>query len=128
MISFRNYRSLRLAGYDRSRSSYLQDTSAPERKLQTKAPLKIEGFLIEGVKRGITSGAFSKGTLEQMEWPYIERLLTKYHGAKIGFDIFRKSKFPWIINPVAWRTRIQRNAYQAALKRLHETGIARAVN
>jgi hypothetical protein len=61
-------------------------------------------------------GAVTEEELARAGWPEIGHTFTTWLDAKLEFDACRRAKWPWSLDPLAWRIR---NRRQKARRRLH---------
>jgi len=54
------------------------------------------------------SGAIDEREFAALDWEKVMDALQTYQSAKVAFDLDRRARFPWILNPVAWRNRLRR--------------------
>jgi hypothetical protein len=71
------------------------------------------------------TGVMTEQTLPSALWEELMAWLTSYLDAKAAFDRNRRSSAPWVLNPRAWRNRIQRERATKQLHRLKHTALLR---
>ena len=62
------------------------------------------------------SGVITEQTLPRAIWEDLMAWLTSYFDAKAAFDQNRRGSLPWVLNPRAWKNRMQR---ERAARKLH---------
>lgn len=71
------------------------------------------------------TGVMTEQTLSRALWEELMAWLTSYLDAKAAFDRNRRGSTPWVLNPRAWRNRIQRERATKQLQRLKHTALLR---
>jgi len=71
------------------------------------------------------TGVMTEQTLPRALWEELMAWLTSYLDAKAAFDRNRHGSVPWVLNPRAWRNRIQRVSSAKQLHRLKHTALLR---
>ncbi len=69
------------------------------------------------------TGVITEHTLPRALWENLLACLTSYFDAKAAFDQNRRHSVPWVLNPRAWRNRIQRERAAKKLRRLKQAAL-----
>lgn len=101
------------------------NTSAAEREASHLARRRDE-VLRAAMESWRRSGTIGEQELADAGWSDLMRSLTSYLDAKENFDQNRRSAFPWILNPRAWRNRMRRNRLAGQLHALKRRGLTAA--
>jgi glycosyltransferase involved in cell wall biosynthesis len=78
---------------------------------------RADRTLRESVAVWLKKGTVNQRQLEAIGWERLLGSLERYLNLKEGFDAARRSKFPWILNPVAWWQRSARRGAFSELQR-----------
>jgi glycosyltransferase involved in cell wall biosynthesis len=100
------------------------NVSEPDRKNERQAPAWEE------LARQAVEAARRDGALTGEEWTCLKMdellgALVQYQKEKQAFDVFRNGSFPWILNPVAWGTRVRRNQALESLREIKRQVLGR---
>ena len=98
------------------------NTSAAERQASHLARRRDE-VLRAAMESWRRNGIISDQELAEAGWSDLMRGLTSYLDAKENFDQNRRSAFPWILNPRAWRNRVRRDGLAEQLHTLKRRGL-----
>ena len=90
--------------------------SAAERKSLREAP-RADQVLHTAMASWRRSGVISDAEFARLQWPDLMASVTSFLEAKRAFDLDRSRRFPWILNPRAWRNRFAR---EHATRRLQQ--------
>ena len=98
--------------------------SQAENRLKPGAA-RVDTVLRTAVDAWRRTGVVTEADLAVIEWDEMERALTGYLDAKTGFDRFRKARWPWILHPLAWQTRLRRDQMRKRLAALKGQALRR---
>jgi hypothetical protein len=78
---------------------------------------RADRTLRKSVAVWLESGIVNRAQLEAIGWERLIECLQRFLDLKEDFDAARRSKFPWILNPVAWWQRGARGGAFSELQR-----------
>ena len=91
--------------------------SQKENQRSTEAP-RVDKILGAAIEQWVREGLVTHADLQQIQWPGLLSTLTAFLDEKTVFDGCRKAKWPWILNPRAWRARTIRGRSRIRLESL----------
>jgi len=88
-----------------------------------KAPLYADQLLREALDQAVRTGTVRKTDLEAAHIPRLLTANAQWVAARDSFERDRKGRWPWSLNPAAWRRRAVRNRLSQSLLELRETAL-----
>lgn len=86
----------------------------------TQNNLRADSILRESMARWRQERIVHHSTRDQLRWSQLIGRLSDYLDAKAAFDVDRKGRLPWALNPVAWHHRLHRTSAKERLHRLKQ--------
>ncbi len=102
----------------------LHPTSASVAEKQSRlAARRADAVLRAAMDSWRRTGVITEQILPRALWEDLMVCLTSYFDAKAAFDQNRRHSVPWVLNPRAWRNRIQRERAAKTLQRLKQAAL-----
>lgn len=92
---------------------------------QSRIPLRLDRVLAAAIQAAEASGQIAPATLAALGWPDLSTTASRWLDAKQTFDRYRRGRFPWILDPRAWRARQERTRLHHRLQWLKRQALAR---
>ncbi len=101
-------------------SSFLvhPNSATPAEKKSFAESKRPDRILREAMTRWLSEGVVGRDEFERLCFEELTYQLEQFLNAKTAFDQNRHSKIPWILNPFAWKNRLQRQASKRQLNSL----------
>jgi len=93
------------------------NASEEERQSYTSA-CRADAVLRAATEAWLNTGTVTEEELTRVHWREMLDLLTRYLGAQNELNRRRRGGFPWILQPGAWRARLQRDRLRCQLHEL----------
>jgi glycosyltransferase involved in cell wall biosynthesis len=106
----------------RTFSSFLVHPSNAPPAGKPAAP-RFERVVGETIAQGRKTGAFSAGDASLLRIDEMVDAVTGYLDRKAEFDRQRRSSWPWVLNPQAWRVRSVRNRQRKRMEELRQAAL-----
>lgn len=85
---------------------------------------QMDRLLMETLERLPADGRISHADLERFNVKELCKATSSWFEYKRRYDVWRKSAWPWILNPVAWRDRCRRNVFRDRSRGLRNSALS----